>query len=443
MACVRKRRGKWVVDWRDPSGQRRWKTFSQSEDCPDPRKEAHKFCSELLENPGDPTWAQVSGAISVNEYSERWLQTLIATDKPNTIRRYRQILKLHILPEFGSRSVKGLRKSEARTWVMRKLTQASPTTGKILKRNTVRNIVATLRALLNAAIEDEIRFNNPVSRLAKVFRLVTPKGVHQEQIRALNKDQRHRFLVSASRVAPLYYPLFFTLAGTGMRLGEATGLQWPDFDPMNREIRIQRSWSRGVTETPKSRHGRTVDVGATLAEVLIRHHNAMRETKLRGRGSHYVTAARPGRLQGVQSRTGKGEGQASAKGELWMFVTAAGTPLDDSNVRAAMRRVLKDAHLPLTFTPHCLRHTYASLLLQQGEPVQYVSRQLGHKSIQITVDLYGKWLPMTNKAAVDRLEMPSGSKIGGQEVAENAQVMELARGIEPPTGGLQNRCSAN
>ena len=81
---------------------------------------------------------------------------------------------------------------------------------------------------------------------------------------------------------------------------------------------------------------------------------------------------------------------------------------------SAMRclRVLKKAELPGHFTPHCLRHTYASLLLQQGESIVYVQRQLGHASIQLTVDTYGKWLPMGNKAAVDRLDyVTSGSKM--------------------------------
>jgi integrase len=61
-------------------------------------------------------------------------------------------------------------------------------------------------------------------------------------------------------------------------------------------------------------------------------------------------------------------------------------------------------------TPHCLRHTFASLLLQQGESPAYVQRQLGHAPIQLTVDTYGKWLPMGNKAAVNQLDDQNGSK---------------------------------
>src|SRR5688572_32446748 len=53
---------------------------------------------------------------------------------------------------------------------------------------------------------------------------------------------------------------------------------------------------------------------------------------------------------------------------------------------------------------HDLRHTFASLLLQQGESVVYVKEQLGHGSIQITVDTYGHLIPGANRAAVDRLD---------------------------------------
>jgi integrase len=43
------------------------------------------------------------------------------------------------------------------------------------------------------------------------------------------------------------------------------------------------------------------------------------------------------------------------------------------------------------------RHTFASLLLQQGEAIQYVQRMLGHASFTLTVDTYGKWLPMKQR----------------------------------------------
>ena len=87
-----------------------------------------------------------------------------------------------------------------------------------------------------------------------------------------------------------------------------------------------------------------------------------------------------------------------------LFPSQTGTHLMANNIRRAFQRALKSAELPLHFTPHCLRHTFASLLLQQGESPAYVQRMMGHSSIRLTVDLYGKWLPMGNRAAVDRLD---------------------------------------
>ena len=89
-----------------------------------------------------------------------------------------------------------------------------------------------------------------------------------------------------------------------------------------------------------------------------------------------------------------------------------------------MNRVLKAAGLPLHFSPHCLRHTYASLLLQQGESPAYVQRQLGHASIQLTVDTYGKWLPNENKGAVDRLDEASGSRMVAEMVNQAGESSE-------------------
>jgi integrase len=87
----------------------------------------------------------------------------------------------------------------------------------------------------------------------------------------------------------------------------------------------------------------------------------------------------------------------------WVFATSDGNILEERNVRTIFARLLEKAglrHLRI----HDLRHTFASLLLQQGESIVYVKEQLGHASIQVTVDTYGHLIPGANRVAVDGLD---------------------------------------
>lgn len=88
----------------------------------------------------------------------------------------------------------------------------------------------------------------------------------------------------------------------------------------------------------------------------------------------------------------------------WVFPSAAGTALDESNVRKAFNQVLDAAELHRR-GPHQMRHTFASLLLQAGEPITYVSGQMGHKDPAITLRVYAHWLPDSrSRKGVDRLD---------------------------------------
>src|SRR5262245_31466730 len=88
-----------------------------------------------------------------------------------------------------------------------------------------------------------------------------------------------------------------------------------------------------------------------------------------------------------------------------VFPSDAGTPLDDSNIRKAMLAIVTKAELRRRPSiVHVLRHTFGSLLIQQGESLTYVKEQMGHASIQITVDIYGHLVPGGNRGAVDRLD---------------------------------------
>ena len=77
--------------------------------------------------------------------------------------------------------------------------------------------------------------------------------------------------------------------------------------------------------------------------------------------------------------------------------------MDDSKVRKVFARLLTKAGLAQR-NLHFLRHTFASLLIQQGKSLAYVKEQMAHSSIDITVDIYGHLVPGGNRQAVDKLD---------------------------------------
>jgi integrase len=371
MACVRKRRGRWGVDYRDGGGVRRWVT------CPT-RQDAEAVLAQRLMESRQASRSSVEPNITVGEYAERWLTVIGASLKPRTVESYAKNLDFHLLPRFRAVRVRNLQRGTIKSFLADKLQRG-------LARDTVRVIHATLRAMLNAAIDDGVLIANPAARLGRHLRLSAPPRQRQENIKAMTREQLAAFLEAARRSTPAFYPLFLTLARAGLRVGEALGLQWDDVDHSQGQLRIERAFSGGRLQTPKAGHGRTVDMSQQLSRELRR-----------------LLLAR--KIETLEC------GWSSMP--AWIFCTSAGTPMDESRVRKAFQKALAAAALPLHFSPHGLRHTFASLLLQQGESPAYVQRQLGHASIQLTVDTYGKWLPLGNKAAVDGLdERPSGNKM--------------------------------
>jgi len=100
-----------------------------------------------------------------------------------------------------------------------------------------------------------------------------------------------------------------------------------------------------------------------------------------------------------------------------------------------------------------MRHTFASLLLQDGAPITYVSRQLGHKDAAITLRVYAHWLPDASKEKLVNLldaEQPLATPAQPEAltIAEKNQLSALngmvsREGIEPSTRRLRVCCSAN
>lgn len=249
------------------------------------------------------------------------------------------------------------------------------------KPNSVRIMHATLRGMLNAAVDDGLIVANPADKLGRALKLVVRTKVRQECIKAMDREQRDRFLAVAGQVEPWWAPMWAVQVRTGLRPGETYALQEADFDfadekgPTARITRTLADEGQDV-DTPKGNRGRTIDLSPQTV-AIVKHHVEQRKVEKLRRGWREMPDP--------------------------FFCSTAGTYPDPRNVRDAFGRVVKTAKLP-HFTPHSLRHTYASLLLVAGVDVYYVSRMLGHASIQETVDTYGRWLPANRPGVLDVLD---------------------------------------
>jgi integrase len=272
------------------------------------------------------------------------------------------------LPVFGKKNVTEINRLMVKKFLMQKAESG-------LASSTVSNMKSAISGVFNLAVDDEVIAANPAHRLGKIFRV---KSV-QEDVDPLTREELSSLLQAFQNHYPRHYPLALTLARTGLRLGEAIALQWGDIDFKGRFIVVQRNFSRGKAETPKSGKSRRVDMSKQLTETLV----ALRRQR---------------KLQTLK--------QGWQKVPDWVFINNQGEPLDVNNWRKRVfYRALEKAGLR-RIRIHDLRHTYASLLIQAGESLPYVRDQLGHHSISVTVDIYGHLAPEGNKEAVDKLDDP-------------------------------------
>ena len=262
--------------------------------------------------------------------------------------------------------------------------------------------------MYNQAIEDGITEKNPGGWIAKLNK--RDKDKPKKKIDPLTREEVAVLLKTAREGKHAHwYPLLLCACRTGARLGELIALKGIDVDFRGGFVHVQGNLSRGKISATKNGKDRKVDMSTMLANTLEELLSKRRADALR---------------EEMKKPAEERRDAATVVNEVmdsWLFQTAGvvkkngavirATQLEPSNLRKAFNRILVDTGLRrIRF--HDLRHTFASLLLQQGESLTYAKEQMGHSSIQVMVDIYGHLVPGGNRAAVDKLdiEVPATEK---------------------------------
>jgi len=225
--------------------------------------------------------------------------------------------------------------------------------GKPLSANTIRLTHAALSQALSQAVKWGMLPFSPAAEAS-----LPP--VRAKEKRALTSDERAR-LVHACEDE--FYGIFYRiLVDTGLRPGEACGLQWSDIDFENCRLAVQRAVTIGPEgpvlkppKTPKSR--RTVPMLDGLRDALLAHLAWQRECGLDASG--FVVTTQDGRMV-APFRFGK----------------------------ASFRRTLAAAGIAGSVKLYDLRYTFGTLHVRAGTPLKVVSEVMGHASIQQTANVY-------------------------------------------------------
>lgn len=292
----------------------------------------------------------------------------------NTIRTVRCLVDKHIVPDLGARKLVDLSADDVDRWI--------GTKSKTMVTSTLRNLLSILRrTVTRAQARDRVKRN-----VTLLCDCPVGKGKGRPS-KALTMTQAEAVLSAAERSSMRGYVVVALL--TGARTEELRALTWEHVDlegdpcaspPIPPNVKVWRSVrTGGDTKTRKSRRSLALPQRAVDA---LRAHRVAQD------------AAR------------------QAAGKRWqehdlVFPTTCGTPQDDANVRRDFRRVIAAAGLVATeWTPRELRHSFVSLLSDDGMPLEKISRLVGHSGTSVTELVYRKQIrPVVEDGAVtmDRL----------------------------------------
>ena len=293
------------------------------------------------------------GRYTVGQWMEVWFEHYAKVKvRPSSHQTYRGYIDNHIKPNIGKIPLEKLTSLELQKFYKKLLTNGrvdrleSRHQAKGLSPKTVRNIHQIISSSMNLAREQKQIAVNPVEGCSR------PRLEHRE-MQILPVEQLQSFLREArdSDVFELYY---LELA-TGLRRGELLGLKWEDIDLERGDLRVRRQIARingEVVEAPlKTKNAyRTLPLAEDTVSILL-------------------------------------EQKKKVDGSPWVFPSPTGGPISPDSVLHMLHRVLKRAGLPRVRF-HDLRHTFATLALQNGVDVKTVSGMLGHFSAGFTLDTY-------------------------------------------------------
>ena len=288
------------------------------------------------------------------------LKVIAGGARPSTIAMYKFMLRV-ALPVLGSKRLTEITAVDIMKYLQYLRDDYRAPDGRTLSEKSVKHHYDILRIIFNYAEKQEAIDKNPIKKVD------APKTT-KRPVDALTQEQAKIFFDALSGCKLEYRCMMLLMATTGIRRGECLGLQWRDFDFENNTLHI----SRNVTYTKES--GTIVAEPKTpcsirtipIMEGVKRHILNLRQEARRNHPHEILDCA-----------------------FLFEGRESAFSPRDPNTATRKVRNFMRSIGLP-GISPHDLRHTCATLLLENGADIKSVQEILGHADASTTLNFYVK-----------------------------------------------------
>lgn len=368
---VRKIGGKWhyVIEMAKVGGKRQriqkggWNT----------KTEAQEKLREALSLYKDGGKVDIK-EMSVSDYFDYWMENYVEKKlKYNTQKNYQNAVNKYIKPEIGKYYLSSIGPARLQELV-NKLPDGFSTP---LSKHSVEIIFTVLKGAFKRAVYPWQAINNNPMIYVEMPSFENKPKQTRDDMKIITMEQYQAILDSNPPSSPFHLPLMIGFH-TGLRRGEVCGLQWSDISFEDQTLTVDRIMlqdKHGIQlGTPKTQSSfRTIAIDDILLQELKRVRKRQSENKLR-HGKYYFDSQ-------------------------FVCTKENGEPVTPNSIKWHSGKVKKE--LGFDFNFHSLRHTHATMLLEDGVKPKIVQERLGHSRISTTMDKYVHVTKKMRTEAVD------------------------------------------
>lgn len=357
-------------------------------------KEARKAGTEALKEYALCGAAEKTAQISFSDFLDEWMQNDCNYSlKETTISNYRKRIENHIKPELGMYQLDKLKRTRLQKFIQKKYDEG-------YSKNTLSVLRGILSKSLRYAVDQEMISSSPAEYLKIPRSEITAVPTRSSPHSYLSADKMRKIFERFPEESMSFIPIMLGYH-CGLRIGEVYALTWDDIDLKNGRLTVSKQvqWKQNTRSkekkkeangtkcsdagfwyfsTPKYESYRTIEMDKQMTELLSR------EFQRQDRARKYFDARYKRYYEDANRRITEETGGQEV---LFLCRRENGEYIHPRTMQYTSRVIHEELHIQ-EFDFHSLRHTHATMLIEEGAPLKYVQQRLGHKKIEITMNIY-------------------------------------------------------